>query len=88
MTCRYHINFIQKDNEIIVYINDKLREYPSMKGVLTLQENITADLCMQHINPLLKEVKKYDNIEKVAAVTDYWYHNILPEVLKNENNSI
>jgi hypothetical protein len=79
MTCRYHINFTQQGNEITVYINDKLREYKSMKGVFSQKGNVTAEVCMNNITELQQEVKYYDDIENVAKAITYWYNTILQE---------
>ena len=81
MISRYDIRFIDniETNEIRVYINDKLREFDSMYGIIKCENNIKSDYCNTYIDSLQVEVRKYTDIMEVVKAIEYWYHDLLPK---------
>lgn len=83
MISRYDIRFTDDKltNQLSIIINDKLREYPTLRGVMNYQNSIMASICNKHIDTLYALLKNTE-YDKIPLAIETWYTTLLPLVLE------
>lgn len=84
MISRYDIRF--KDdtltNQLSVVINDKLRVYPTLRGVMNYKNSIMALTCNRYIDTLYALLQNNTEYDKIPSAIETWYTTLLPLVLE------
>ena len=71
---RYDIRFYQENGtQLRIWINDKLREYETLKGIITTP--VTAEYANSFKNDLTDAMRHYAiQWEEIPAFIDNWLH--------------
>lgn len=71
MVSRYDIRFYQEGNGIRVIVNDKLRQYESLKGIIPTP--VKADLANSLVNDLTDAMRRMTiNWEEIPEFIENW----------------
>ena len=83
MISRYDIRFNDDKltNQLSIIINDKLREYPTLRGVMNYHNSIMAYTCNKYIDTLYALLKAVE-YDRVPSAIETWYTTLLPLVLE------
>ena len=85
MISRYDIRFTDDrlTNQLSIIINDKLRVYKTLRGVMNYHNSIMAHTCNRHIDTLYTFLKAVE-YDKIPLAIETWYTTLLPLILEEE----
>lgn len=86
MSCRYDIRFYQnKPGELCIWVNDKMREYETLKGIITT--GVTAEYANSFKNDLTDAVRRYAiPYEEIPGLIENWLKFLSENDLKEFTN--